>query len=223
MLCLKIAHDEDFFTAFSDVTSPYHKIAMIQNAFTEKQLPEPWNGHLNSAKIMFISSNPSIDENEHYPNEHWSDDDVCSYFDNRFKALDRPGRVKYWQYLLKWTNWIGSHLDPVIRVRGSLRELDEHVIITEVVHAKSRHEIGVEECAKCEFEKWMPEILSLFHGDVIVVVGKVAGRYFQQIKEIAKLHNAGARVIMISHSGRQGISDEERIREIDDQFAGDER
>jgi 3-phosphoglycerate kinase len=69
----------------------------------------------------------------------------------------------------------------------------------------------------------MPEILSLFHGDVIVVVGKVAGRYFQQIKEIAKLHNAGARVIMISHSGRQGISDEERIREIDDQFAGDER
>jgi hypothetical protein len=48
------------------------------------QLPEPWSGHITQARVLFISSNPSIDDGSGYPRKDWHDDDIFRYFDERF-------------------------------------------------------------------------------------------------------------------------------------------
>ena len=220
-LCLGIARDKDFLNAFEDAASPYHTITKkVQNGFAEKQLPEPWNGHLSSAKIMFISSNPSFDKDESFPNEHWSDNDICDFFHNRFRRQGTPGHTRYWQYLRKWTNWINARLQPDQEVDYLFKDLDEHIVSTEIVHAKSKGQKGVPQCIEIEFDKWMSRIISLFNGSVIVVVGGKAGEYLQKIKDIAKQHNNKIRVIQISHSGewKKGLTDAKRRQEIDEQF-----
>ena len=53
------------------------------------QLPEPWSGHIEQARVLFISSNPSIgegsiDDGRDYPRRWWADNDISRYFDERF-------------------------------------------------------------------------------------------------------------------------------------------
>src|SRR2546427_741399 len=48
------------------------------------QVPEPWSGDLKHAPILFLSSNPSIDEKEEYPLWSWDDEKIEDFFTNRF-------------------------------------------------------------------------------------------------------------------------------------------
>ncbi len=50
------------------------------------QVPEPWNGNLESAPILFVSSNPSISKIEVYPTKSWVEDDIYDFFINRFEG-----------------------------------------------------------------------------------------------------------------------------------------
>ena len=77
-LCIKIARCTNI------GVHPCHKIASFQSNCILKQMPEPWNGHLATAEIMFIGSNPSIDFDEYFPNIGWTDDDIFDFFENRF-------------------------------------------------------------------------------------------------------------------------------------------
>jgi len=44
------------------------KVVSVQDVpLSEHQVPEPWTGHLDRARLVFISSNPSIDPREAYP------------------------------------------------------------------------------------------------------------------------------------------------------------
>src|SRR5689334_7132411 len=47
------------------------------------QVPEPWSGHLASAPILFLSSNPSISAGEDYPTAAASDGQLVSFFNDR--------------------------------------------------------------------------------------------------------------------------------------------
>jgi len=38
------------------------------------QRPEPWSGFLDTAPLLFISSNPSLSEDENYPTTSWTAD-----------------------------------------------------------------------------------------------------------------------------------------------------
>ena len=57
-LILEIAKCCEVEKAKSNVCHSCHKIVSSQNS--SFQLPEAWNGHLDTAEILFISSNPSI-------------------------------------------------------------------------------------------------------------------------------------------------------------------
>lgn len=52
-----------------DVAHPCQAISDLQadEPWDRHQRPEPWNGHLETAPILFVSSNPSIDRSEPYP------------------------------------------------------------------------------------------------------------------------------------------------------------
>jgi len=67
--------------------SPCKKIIDSQECtFKNFQLPEPWNGDLENCKILFISSNPSINRKENYPLGNWNKSDITDFFINRFSS-----------------------------------------------------------------------------------------------------------------------------------------
>ena len=72
---------------------PCKRIIESQNAslLSEFQLPEPWNGQIETAPILFLSSNPSIDPNEDYPTWSSSDDLVEDFFPIGLKVNIKNG------------------------------------------------------------------------------------------------------------------------------------
>ena len=171
----------------------------------EFQLPEPWNGHLDNAEILFISSNPSIDPNENYPTASWKGEDIVSFFENRFENTPKNEWSTYWRTILKWAGWIIPNIGF------------DKIAITEIVHCKSKSEFGLTPyCQKTCFNKWLREILKIFKGKYLVVVGSKA-------KEYIKLHldeefTNGKKVIYIPAPNARGITDEKRKQDFLDQL-----
>ena len=48
--------------------------------FIAPLVPEPWSGNLRDAPILFLSSNPSLNRKESYPEESWSDSQLEDFF-----------------------------------------------------------------------------------------------------------------------------------------------
>ena len=65
---------------------PCSKIIGLQGSasYAEHQLPEPCSGQINIAPILFISSNPSISEDEIFPTGSWKDSDIVDFYQHRF-------------------------------------------------------------------------------------------------------------------------------------------
>lgn len=169
-LLLEIANCCEVEKAKSNDCHSCHKIVSSQNG--EFQLPEPWNGHLDNAEILFISSNPSIDPNENYPTASWKGEDIVSFFENRFENTPKNEWSTYWRTILKWAGWIINNIGF------------DKIAITEIVHCKSQKEFGVYECMNFCAEKWLKEVLSVYNGKYIVLVGKVAQIFYDKVKEI---------------------------------------
>lgn len=76
-------HIED--PAFS---SPCREIVCSQGAPTwdQFQCPEPWNGFIESAPILYLSSNSSISESENYPRESAAKQRLFDFFERRFEG-----------------------------------------------------------------------------------------------------------------------------------------
>ena len=61
------------------------KVVGAQRGFDgEHVLPEPWSGHLETAPILFVSSNPSISGGELAPRMGWSDEQMVDFYRYRF-------------------------------------------------------------------------------------------------------------------------------------------
>jgi hypothetical protein len=67
----------------SQVSNPCSDLVNVQKGALF-QFPEPWSGQIEIAPLLFISSNPSIDEHEDYPDETWSSSRTVDFFSNRF-------------------------------------------------------------------------------------------------------------------------------------------
>lgn len=200
---------------------PCDKITSVQSNCILKQIPEPWNGHLSEAKILYIGSNPSIDCDEVYPDSTWSDKKICDFFENRFKkgkvkkTTGKEVAVPFWTYLINYTNWINEELKtsgkafltkyPITKQKKNMYdELNNDVVSTEIVHCKSKDAYGFEKaCCKCG-DMWMGNILNLFSGKLIVVLGKKAEC---AIKKCSKLNaifgNLKVPVIYLPHPSRR--------------------
>ena len=181
-LLLSISNCDEVLKSIKDKSHPCHTIVhyqYINNSKKEFQHPEPWNGNIDSADILFVGSNPSIDFDEYYPTDSWSGNDIFAFHNNRF-SLDNEyyqknkNKVKFWQCMRKIASWLlEKTLDD--------NSLDASICSTEIVHCKSKKENGVpESCGKC-VEKWMVHVLSMFNGTYIVILGKTAEPRFKKI------------------------------------------
>jgi hypothetical protein len=146
----------------------------------DHQVPEPWTGHLGTAVLVFVSSNPSISEAEAYP--RWSDGapQIAAYFDDRFEG--GPGQVRNGVYgPLKAGGWSRKATRYWAWCRARAAELmpaprpGVDYALTEVVHCKSHREIGVKAARDFCSSRYLPPILdTAASAAVVAVVGAQA-------------------------------------------------
>lgn len=159
---------------------PCSTIVLSQHAGSKAdfQLPEPWRGQIDKARILFIGSNPSIGSDRYAlgaspKNQVWESQHLAFGGGSRPYILDG----------IRKTKEDGSP-DEVVRywssIRARVHELlpdaipGEDYAIIEVVHCKSEREIGVREAARTCYELYMNSIFSVSPAEVVVVLGKVA-------------------------------------------------
>ncbi|WP_232286003.1 hypothetical protein [Prescottella equi] len=123
---------------------PCSTIVAVQDdvSLEQHQVPEPWTGRLDLARIVFVGSNPSIDPLEDYPG--WGDDPeaIRAYFVERFDG--GPGQIKDGRYSPSRDGGWGGAVRFWSSVRQRAFELLPDAVpgldyaLTEVVHCKSR-------------------------------------------------------------------------------------
>ena len=131
-------------------------------------MSEPWNGNLDNAEILFVSSNPSIDFNEEFPkfgSEKWSEykkEKVVDFFSNRLESYEN----NYWIGIRKYAGYILGVIDRVRRIEKDeqdiKRKIASRVALTEIVHCKSKGEAGVKKAAKTCFDNHTEKVIEYF-------------------------------------------------------------
>jgi uracil-DNA glycosylase len=149
------------------------------------QVPEPWCGDIESAPILFVSSNPSIDEQSSAfasdPDSELWDSHVNLFFDQRWS---RDGIYTVASDGERSTDWVRYWAGARARAAELLRRppnAGRDYALTEVVHCKSRDEDGVmsalPECAR----RYLRRVLLLSSAHVIVIFGDTAWRLMSDI------------------------------------------
>lgn len=142
------------------------------------QLPEPWRGQIDNARILFVGSNPSIGDDRYALQsspewQAWESQHLA------FGGGSRPYIIDG----IKTTKSNGSP-DRVVRywssIRARARELIPGAIpgkdyaISEIVHCKSKAEEGVARAAKTCYDMHMAAVFSVAAAKIIIVLGGFA-------------------------------------------------
>ncbi|MBI1819542.1 MAG: hypothetical protein HYR81_04370 [Nitrospirae bacterium] len=174
----------------SNSKHPCHKIVDSQ----KKQpfhVPEPWNGKLESAPILFISSNPSITPLEDYPceNKKWDTESISDFFYNRFNGVNEA--EKPWvenglyplltdgTYRKAYSRFWASVRCRAAELKGISKEKIQPGIdyaISEVVHCKSKDEKGVKAALDECSNRYLEQIIARSGAKVIVCLGVPASQ-----------------------------------------------
>jgi hypothetical protein len=166
-------------------------VAAQQVAERDRQVPEGWAGNLQDARVVFVSSNPSIsqpgpgqsaDQVEPFPTASSSDDQIVEFIGRRFDqtVLPKPW-VRNDRSLLRNGTYWHRPTRFWVAIRARARELlgddadpARNYVMTDVVHCKSRYEIGVAAAASTCAQRYLEDILRLSAAPLIAVVGKKA-------------------------------------------------
>lgn len=151
-------------------------------------LPEPWNGRLHTAPLLFIGQNPSASFFEAYPTLSEARTDAAvtrwlHYFESRFDgdAIKDGTRVKLRQpkdgdLYAKPNRFLSQVLKTAEALYGRPVAPGTDYALTEGVRCKSKDAIGVhlavDQCAA----RYMKETILLSPARVIVCLGGIARR-----------------------------------------------
>lgn len=149
-------------------------VVAAQEQFVEKwggppgfkhQLPEPWRGHIESARILFVGSNPSFNPwDEEFPTSESSDAEIRRYFVDGFEQAFDPS-VRYWRM-------VGVIARALL---GPEARTGIDFALTEIVRCKSQDEKGLTEAAIAECSRrYFMRTLKIAAAPVIVPLGKKA-------------------------------------------------
>ncbi len=155
---------------------------------TDFHVPEPWSGHIERAPLLFVSSNPSIDELEFYPTMASIQEELADFFVHRFGG----GRREWVRDGLYPLHRDGTFRPEWVRfwasVRARARELlgpsvveGRDYVMTEIVHCKSRGEEGVLEAEEFCADQYLERILESAAAHVVVALGGVAKRQIRRV------------------------------------------
>jgi len=186
------------------------------------QIPEPWSGDIINAPILIISSNPAYSKVELYPTLSWPDSMIADFFINRFK--DRG--IKYsWVYNNKVLNIDGTR-GRSVRYWSSIKKRVEELLlrdakpgidfcITELVHCKSSHQIGVANALPECVKRFLNGKTGISGAKIILGIGSFVRDYFK-----GKSSVSGIPIIYLPHPNAfepktiEKTHTEEEIRKI---------
>lgn len=174
----------------ADPGSPCHamfKSQHVQDA-ARMQIPEPWIGDIENARLLFIGINPHLDHNEKYPRlsdpfwkdgTNWHRRRVEDFFEKRFdpslaytrrdtkgsfQAMLNDGRwskaVKYWGYL---------HRQAIIALESTNVTPGVDYALMEGVCCKSTGQGAIKDYKCCRH--WQSILLLARRVERVVVVG----------------------------------------------------
>ena len=200
-LCNEIARCENVMKYFNTMdeagrkSNPCCDIIESQDKILNNfQIPEPWAGYIDKAPLLFLGSNPSIDEqnNEKYPiygnidnslqfeKEDTSKVKLLNFYNKRLNDLNeetnqekkkkkenqekekKKALAPYWNEAKKVAQYLYN--DSKI-VHGC------YYALSEVVHCKSKKQIGVEKALNKCSENYLTGILQKSPAKVVVVFG----------------------------------------------------
>jgi len=149
-------------------------------SITDHQLPEPWSGEIDKAPILFISSNPSIGEDEIFPTGNWESEKIYDYFHHRFGGGKEEWIVNGTKSLRKDRSY-GRATMFWAGVKSRAKELLERdpvpgvdYALTELVHCKSKQELGVSEALDHCVSLYLTKVLAASNAKVLVGLGNLA-------------------------------------------------
>src|ERR1019366_2723471 len=169
---------------------PCRKIVSLQSAAaSDWQVPEAWAGNLEAGRIAFISSNPSLSEAgdsqsgavaEEYPRGDWADEDIADFVMHRFDP-DRMFATPDGHFHLhdgslspkSVTFWAGVR-NRAGEIYGRPATPVDDYVMTEVVHCKSKGDVGVKAAAGNCADRHLDHILALSPAPLLVILGKRA-------------------------------------------------
>ena len=179
-LLLAIVNCPEIDQARGDAGHPCAGIVGLQQP-AQFQKPEPWRGHIDTAPILFVSSNPSIRGKEAFPPADWKDQHVINHYQRCFDDdASIPGHIDKATYN-SVRYWTGARARAK-EILGRPAKQGTDFALTELVHCKSTNERGgVTQALRRCAERWLEPVMHQSAAVIIMLMGKHA-------------HDAAARV-----------------------------
>lgn len=159
----------------------------IQTGSLPWLIPEPWNGDLKNAEILFIGQNPAASHAEHYPDETWvNDDDVYRFFSERFGeeadlapiSFGTKVRLKDNGYAVA-NPFLGRVFEIATKILGRLPTPGVHYAITEAVRCKVTKATGIDGALVNCATRYLCTTLALSRAKIVVCLGTRAHLAFE--------------------------------------------
>jgi hypothetical protein len=193
-LLLEIAHCKTMHDLLADRRAEHSYARIVHDQRPREngrtQLPEPWNGNLGAAPLLFVSSNPSISRQERCPETSWPLQDVSEFFYHRFgdspaapiqggcMVLNKDGSRSKAVPFLSWARGRAAEL-------GVTRPGIDYAL-TEVVHCKSKKQVGVAAALSHCASTYTRSVLKASGAKVVVFVGAHAANAASELFELER-------------------------------------
>ena len=228
-----IAYCENVARVLSDnCKSPCEKIIKFQKKeYSKFQLPEPWNGDIENCKILFISSNPSINNEEEYPDAGWEEEKIIDFFINRFskerkwvqnelRPLLKSGKYPLPRNWVKFWAGLRSTARVLLDTQKTIAGVD--YAMTEIVHCKSPSETAVIDALETCADKYLDRILLLSNAKIIITLGDKVSTYMKKkytmvsMESVHKVPKEGRLIMFLPHTNAR------KDRKLEKLFTEDE-
>jgi len=161
------------------------------------QVPEPWNGDIRLARLLYLSSNPSISDVEEYPVWKSHNTLIEDFFVHRFGGGLKPWVIEGKRALakdgtyLRATPYWSEIANRSAELFGRAVTPGVDYALTEIVHCKSRSMIGVDSAITECGERYLSRVLQASEATVVASIGSKAGDLLRKA-----LHETGTESII---------------------------
>lgn len=164
-LLLEVARCPNILACFegTDLSHPCAKVVADQRAaFDDFHVPEPWNGQIETAPILFVCWNPSWNRHERFPTHLWSDEAIIEFFRTRFDQSDQASRT-----------WVEMRAIAK-RLLGRPARPGVDYVVTDAVRCKSHGGKGASRALSECSGRYLQRTLAMSGARVVIALGKDA-------------------------------------------------
>ena len=182
-LLLAITRCPELGKARADGRHPCHGVVCAQEP-GDYHVPEPWQGQIDKAPLLFISLNPGYGADQVFPTPSWNDADTKDFFIRRFDTKakwtsqatgrgirllvkDANGRPNYNRPADRFCGWVRNRAEELLQ-RKSVPIRD--YVMTSAVHCKSSTWDGDDDTVRHCAELWLNAIMELSVARVVVTI-----------------------------------------------------